>query len=230
MAKSKIIKELANREIEILTALTRAKVLLQNVGSAETLDWINYEISGYPFDTEVPEYRKIHGVIKGSYFEGSMMSHMKYSNVPLPLGKMSPEGKEELLTLSLREGIEALSSFLENNKTLYKSIPADFYPIIAAANGNLGMIIQQAVVELHMPKALNIFSVVANKLLDILLLLEKSFGILDELDIDISSKDAAEICEISRQITVIIYDNSVTIGDNNEIIDSEIASLIETKG
>ena len=54
------------------------------------------------------------------------------------------------------------------------------------------------------------------------------FGNLDELDIDVTSKGPEELQDISEKIILIIYhDQSVTIGDNNKIKDSTIASTIE---
>lgn len=49
------------------------------------------------------------------------------------------------------------------------------------------MVIQSAEIQLNMPQILNIFPKVENKLRDILRYLEKQFGNLDELDIDVDS-------------------------------------------
>lgn len=68
----------------------------------------------------------------------------------------------------------------------------------------------------------NALSVIENKLLDILLVLEKEFGSLDDLDIDISNKSKAELQDVATQITYIINDNSVIIGDGNKIKDLQI--------
>lgn len=74
----------------------------------------------------------------------------------------------------------------------------------------------------------NIFSVVENRLLDILILMEKEFGNLDELDIDVSSKTQEELETITDKMIFTIYnDNRVTIGNGNKIKDSDIASSLE---
>lgn len=233
MAKSKIIKELANGTIDTQTALKRAKVLLQELDNEDVLRWINYEIEGYATDLDVPEYRKIGGQLYGSYFKGSMMSHMKYTHVPLPLGKMPTESKQALLVTDITQGIETLKRMVTESeqsetKTLARGIPADFYPYIATCNNDPYMIITSASIELNMPQILNIFSKVESILLDILFYLEKQFGNLDELDIDTTTKNEDEIKEIIEHIQVIIYNNhSVSIGDNNKIKDSTISSIIE---
>ena len=68
----------------------------------------------------------------------------------------------------------------------------------------------------------NVLSVIENKLLDILMVLEKEFGSLDDLDIDISNKSETELQGFVKQISFIINDNSVTIGDGNKIKDLQI--------
>lgn len=93
----------------------------------------------------------------------------------------------------------------------------------------MGMVIQSAEIQLNMPQILNIFPKVENKLLDILRYLEKQFGNLDELDIDVNNKSEQELKEIVNHIYVLIYnDQSVTIGNDNEFNNSNIASSIKT--
>lgn len=233
MAKSQIIKDLANGNTDTQTALKRTKVLLQDLENDNLLAWVNYEIEGYPDDVGIPDYRVIDGQLYGSYFKGSMVSHIKYNHVPLSLGNMSDEIKEDILTVKITQGIEALKGIVEESERnrkggLIKPIPAEYYPYIAQANSDIGMIIVTASVELNMPKMLNIFPKVESKLLDILLYLEKQFGNLDDLDIDIKSKNEDELNNIINHIHVLIYnDESVTLGNDNKIKDSNIASLIK---
>ena len=68
MAKSKIIKDLANSSVDTITALKRTKVLVSAFNNAEISKWLDYEISGYPTDATLPSYRKVHGSLRGSYF------------------------------------------------------------------------------------------------------------------------------------------------------------------
>lgn len=233
MAKSKIIKDIANGTTDTQTALKRTKVLLQELNDSDLLQWINYEIEGYPDGAVLPQYRIIDGQLYGSYIKGSMAAHMKYSNVPIPLGKFPDEVKRKILTSEITQGISALKTILEDNKNndqggLMKPIPAEWYSQIALANNDPYMILSSAYVLLNMPEIMNIFPKVENKLLDILSYLENQFGNLDDLDIDIDSKSDEEIKAITNEIYVLIYnDKSITLGDNNKIKDAEIASSIK---
>lgn len=232
MPKSKIIKELANGTVDTLTALKRTKVLLSEFNNAELNKWISYEIIGYPEEVEIPDYRIVRGNLMGSYFKGSMASHMTWNHVSIPLGKMPKDLKDALLTVYFKEGVEALKQVAEkcdtSDKSMCKPVDADFFPAIAQYNNDPYMIITSASVEIANQCIHNVFSTVENRLLDVLLLLEKEFGILDELDIDIEAKTDEDKDKIIKQLQVIIFnDNSVSVGDGNKIKDSNIASSIE---
>lgn len=232
MAKSKIIKDLANGEVNTITALKRAKVLVSALNNAEISKWLDYEITGYPENATIPSYRKVQGILIGSYFKGSMASHMKWTNVSLPLGKMPNEIKEVLLRVEFQEGIESLKTLAENSQAagteISKTISADCFPTITRFNNDPYMMITSARVVVGEHIISNIFSVVENKLLDMLMILEKEFGCLDDLDIDTTTKSEEEIEAVNNRILVVVFnDNSVTIGDGNKIKETTIASEIK---
>ena len=228
MAKSQIIKDIANSSIDTVTALKRAKVLFSELGNKELLNWANNEIMGYSEDSSLPDYRKMKGNLIGSYFKGSMLTHMKWNSVSLPLGNMPDDLKESLLSVYIFNGIDGIKKLLEKDSesdegVIAKPIPADFFPAISHYNNDPFMMITSAQVEIGAHNLLNIISIVENRLLDALLVLEKEFGNLDELDIDTSGKSTSEIEEIANKISVLIYNNnSITIGDGNKIKDSSI--------
>ncbi len=76
---------------------------------------------------------------------------------------------------------------------------------------------------------MNIIPVVENLLLETFLLLEKEFGVLDDLDIDWDSKTKDEQKVIVEKIIIIFQDNSVSVGDGNKIKNSTVASNISNK-
>ena len=116
----------------------------------------------------------------------------------------------------------------DSRNQLGKTIPADLFSAIAAYNDDPYMIITSARVVIGEHIISNIFSVIENKLLDMLMILEKEFGCLDELDIDTTTKSKEEIEAINNRILVLVYnDNSVSIGDGNKIKGTTIASEIK---
>ena len=176
-------------------------------------------------------YRKVQGSLIGSYFKGSMARHMTWTNVSLPLGNMPDEIKEMLLRVEFQEGVESLKTLAAKSQAsgteIYKTIPADCFSTIAHFNNDPYMMITSARVVVGEYIISNIFSVIENKLLDMLMILEKEFGCLDELDIDTMAKSKEEIEAINNRILVLVFnDNSVTIGDGNKFKDTIIASDI----
>lgn len=225
MAKSKIIIDLANGLTDTFTSLKRAKILCASLNDVEILNWINYEISGYPNDVIPPDYRIVSGDLFGTYMRGLPSKYVTYTNVSIPLGSMPNEIREQLLKIEFRESINALKSTYEsskNGKNIVKNIPADLFPGIARFNNDPLMTIASAYVLFLPEKIDNVFSVVENKLLDILLLMEKEYGVLDELDIDLCKNDTSKNHSIINEIKLIIYDNSITIGNENKIKDLSI--------
>ena len=229
MAKSKIIKDLANGTIDTATALKRTKVLLSELNDSQLLHWVNCELTGYSDDEELPDYRVVYGQLVGSYFKGSMTRYMQWTNVSLPLGNMPEELQEALLSIRLSEGVSALQNlskqYESNDSNFGKVVPADLFPYIAKWNNDLGMIITSARVIAGKQCLDTVFSAVESRLLDVLLLLEREFGILDDLDIDTSSKSCDEMGKISEQLHQIIFnDYSISIGDGNKIKGTSILS------
>ena len=99
--------------------------------------------------------------------------------------------------------------------------------LVKRCNHDPYMVITSAKVVVGPQLIQDVFSTVESRLLDALIILEKEFGNLDELDIDISAKNPDELKAIIDKLIVIVYnDNSVSIGDDNRIKDSTIASSL----
>ena len=222
MAKSRIIKELANSEIDLKTALKRAKIILSDLEDDEITQWVTYEIAGYPDNDLLPAYRIIQGSLKGNYFLGAPTPRVQCSNSPLSTGDMPKEIRDALLNVYLLEGVEALKMLSDRQGDIGKSIPQEYCGLIQKYSKNplITIITANVIIDPHM--VVNVLSVIENKLLDILMVLEKEFGSLDDLDIDISNKSETELQGVVKQISFIINDNSVTIGDGNKIKDLQI--------
>ena len=225
MAKSKIIKEFVQSKVSVDVALRQLKVLLSNFEKQSLMDWVNYELQGYPRDYEyLPDYREHHGVLKGSFLNFSV----KATNVAIPLSnKMPGKMKEKFESVRFVQSISALYGMLkkqEGEKVNFgMQIPSDMLSYIQQYSNISMTCLLSASIDIGETVLYDIISSVENKVLDILLLLEKEFGCLDDLDIDISDKNTADIENIQNNIYMIIYDNHIEIGDNNTISKSTIS-------
>lgn len=223
MAKSQIIKDLANGKVDLHTSLKRTKVILQEIGNNDINDWINNEIEGYKNIEDIPEYRKVRGILRGSFIDGVL----NRCNVAIPLNNVDNDDVEALVVNSSKQSVYALQQAISSNHSFERKLT---HQECAYLSKKTGYGIYDAYAQTDSSAVMNILSQIENKLLDILMCLEKEFGNLDELDINIESKSENDLKRIVNYICVIINnDKSVTIGNNNEFNNSNIASSIKNE-
>lgn len=220
MAKSNIIKDLAKGIVDTETALKELKLLLLSFPNEKLLQWVNRELSGYSTDDVVPEYRRKAASLKGSF----VFYNTSYKNVGIPMSREMPdEVKETFEYVEVRHSIRSLREL--ENKEISFPISPNLYPYIMRYS-KIGMTgVLDAKLDMGITTVAEIISSVENKVLDAMLLLEKQFGCLDDLDIDLSGTAELKVNEIEKQLLVIIYnDNSISIGDRNKIAESQISN------
>lgn len=216
MPKSKIIKELANSTIDTATTLKRLKILLFEFDKPELNEWVNSELNGYKNTNSLPDYRVFQGQVYASFLVG----YMQYTNIALPLMELSDDERNYIRRCPFVQGISAICSFAEN-ESLKIVIPPELYPTLTGGT-NIDSIIE-AHVSVPPTAPQEIITAIETKILEILCLLEKEFGILDDLDLDFSSKSSKEIEAVSTKIINIInVDKSISIGDSNKIAKADI--------
>ena len=104
MGRSQIIRDLANGIIDATTALKRTKVLLHFLNKDDNvIKWIKSELEGYGDTDEVPYYRTWDGQLRGTYICGTAYSNIRGKNQPLPVGNLSKEIRERILSINIRD-------------------------------------------------------------------------------------------------------------------------------
>ena len=218
MAKSNIIKNFINSNMDINTALQNLMAILYCLEDENLINWANKELSGYDSINELPEYRKLKGRVMASYIVGNM----KYSNAPFIISHLDDDIQENLININLYSSISTLEEMKNKGESrIGKPIPPEFY-ILLQENTNAHII--EASVNTDLSSINDVISKVRGKILKTLLFLEKEFGNLDELDIDISIKNKEELKNIVQHIHFNLYDNSIKIGDGNKIKGSNITT------
>ncbi|HII4509139.1 hypothetical protein CYK62_11120 [Clostridium perfringens] len=217
MARSKLIRDFITSQMDIDTALQNLIAILYCLDNEVLINWAKKELEGYDSSDELPNYRKLKGRVMASFLVGSA----QYSKRQFGISHLDEEFKDKLLKLNIYSSISTLIGILDKDVTIGKSIEPEIYPLLQS---NSNAYITNASVDADMCKINDIISKVKTRILETLLLLEKEFGNLDELDIDISIKSEKELESIIRNIQVTLYDNSISIGDNNKIKNSDIVT------
>jgi hypothetical protein len=99
-----LIDALSTSTCSVEDALIKAQVLAHGLGDQEMTAWVKAELSGYPYGTDVPDYRiqllTVIGTIgNGVYF---------YKNQTLPLSGLTPEQRDDLIEQRVRQGVGAV--------------------------------------------------------------------------------------------------------------------------
>ena len=220
MAKSRIIKELANNEISIEVALSRMLIIASDIGNEALAKWAVKELNGYDNDDAIPEYR----IAKHYQFLYSGINgRFQVKNAPLPFDSLIGKEDPSIFYMPIRDGIATIQDFLTNhpNENYGRDLTwaADMvYRLTGIQCASLRQVVP-------INSFTNLINNLKTALIKVLIELDKSFGSLDDLDIDTSIKTQAEIQQINQIINNMIYiDKSVVIGDKNEIDGSILGS------
>ena len=214
MAKSKILKELANNQVSIEVALSRLLIIATDIGNIELFEWANNELNGYENFNELPEYRKINApLIRYTGINGSF----KVTNQPMPLTWFTQKTRDSLNPVGIFECIATIESIL-NEKEIQPRV-RDLTFLAGEIHDRMSVScfkISQVIDGSYYREILN---KIRGKLLNIFIELDRAFGNLDDLDVD--SSDEGKVAQINQKIIALI-DKSIKIGDGNQIEKSKI--------
>lgn len=218
MAKSKIIKELSNNSITLDVALNRLFVIASDIGNDELQQWAECELHGYREKSKLPEYR----YAKNSFFKYSGINGgFKVTNAPLPLLEIMKIKDPTEFYIPISDGISTIEGFVNSPK--HSEVGRD---VTWAA----GMVYRMSGIQcysINQIVPISIFEGILNSvkmlLLKIFIKLDKTYGCLDDLDVDTNGISEEEIAETNTVINKYIYvDNSISIGDKNRIEGTEV--------
>nr|WP_308743154.1 hypothetical protein [uncultured Anaerocolumna sp.] len=218
MAKSKIIKELANNEISLEVAINRLLIIASDINNKELSQWAEQELNGYTSEDTIPAYR----IVKNTMFRYSGINgRMKATNVPLPLKELLKGHDEDIFDMNIYDGIKTIEGFINSDTDVQYGRDLTWAAsMVYRMTGIQCYSITQTVPENALENTVN---TVKTLLLKVLIQLDKSYGCMDDLDIDITNKTPEEVTKLNTIINNYIFnDNSIKIGDKNKIKDTDI--------
>lgn len=208
MAKSQIIKDIALDNISLESALHRLLVITYSLRNEELHLWIESELNGYSEESTIPNYRKnVSYMIRYTGFN----ANTQVTNQPLSESFFSKEKREVLENRVIRDGINTVEEILRNDREPSYNLIECAGMVSKNSNGYIKCIRLEQV--LSRTNFSELISNVKFRIIEILLDLEQEFGILDNLDINISDKTEDELSKVNAEITRKIYFD----GNNEEI-------------
>ena len=195
-------------------------IICDDLDYKELFSWAEKELNGYFGEESVPEYRNIGmGQILYSGLKGSMVSHLKLTNQPFPIQWMPSKFMDYVCNNYERSTI---ANIVERAKTT-STYSVDLTSL--AGFIQVGIAFTSITQKFDSSSYAEIVNKLSNILLKIFMKLDKEYGNLDELDIDVSGKEKAQIISFEKQLIVEIGEiNFISIGDGNTIKNSNIGA------
>lgn len=218
MAKSKIIKELANKEISLEVAFNRLLIIASDIENEELINWATNELNGYSNNSQIPTYRKS-GL--GQIIYSGINGNFQVKSQPLPNGALDKDIMEKLKNFTFSQDISSIEQFsLDNNDN---GVGKDLTALAPIVYHNTEIQCISIYMKYTKETFIKILSAIRTKLLKVFIELDKNLGNLDDLDINTNEK---KLKALNDKLNVIIYeDNSVTIGDSNKLKNSFFQKL-----
>ena len=215
MAKSKIIKELVSGEATLEKVLCRIMVIASDLDNEELMVWAESELQGYKYD-DVPSYRKtrttsfVYSGINGSFqIKNNVFPHIHIIKKHIP----------DAFDISICDGISTIEDYVKSENSPIR----DFTYLNGIIQKETGISCANLSQRIPLNFLQNILNRTKTIALKILLKLEKVYGCLDDMDIDITDVDMEEVEKTNTIINNYIFeDKSINIGDGNKINNTDV--------
>lgn len=220
MAKSKIIKELANNQISMEVALQRLLIIASDLDNEELSAWAEAELRGYSQTDTLPEYRNIQSI---HFIYSGINGSFKVTNCPFTFTSVLEDILSDIYNVPIMDSVSSLQNFVDNpDKQSYRR---DFSMLNGLVLQRTGIQCTSIYQTVPLNFLQNILSQIKTILMNIFLKLDKEYGCLDNLDVDTTAKTPDEVDAINKVVNNYIFiDNSVNVGDRNKLKGSGIFS------
>lgn len=205
MAKSKIIKDLISEKISLSQVLDRMIVIAMELEDESLLQWVKREKEGYSKEDEIPEYRIGALEVIGTYQMVGLGNLITYNNQPLPTMGVPEEVRDTIDKHRFRGGISNILESIESinsGQTVGYTIPPELYYMFKKGTNIMNIVSATYVIDKL--TLTNIVSFTKTRMIEVLTMLEKNFGCIDDLDIDINNYDSNEINKLREELVKII--------------------------
>lgn len=214
---------LISDEPNLGSALLKLRLLATRLGSDILGDWVKHEMSGYPKDVDLPEYRVIGVSFKGT-FSGAFNSGI--DNAPIPTALVEKHAGEHWTNHRVREGIAAIDDLVKGAQES-GSLGLDCSNLILLLQGKIyedyacndirGTISRSSLVQIQ--------NEVKSRALELTIELEKAIPAAAEIVLGPESTENIDEGEVSKIINQTIYGNYTEISNSGDGANIEVKAI-----
>lgn len=188
MPKSQIIKDIVENRVPLEQSLNRLYILAADVKNTQLAEWAQKELNGYAVSDTLPEYRRM----KCFHFKYSGLNGgFQVTKIPLPTDFLKVETLEKYSKISMYDGIRYIEELSNSNKPAVRNLTFLAGEVAERTDDMVSCISIYQEIPQSIPQG--ICATVKNKMIIALLELEKRYGDLDPLGIDISERSKIQV-------------------------------------
>ncbi len=200
MPKSQIIKDVVESSVSLDQSLTRLYVIANDLNNTQLAQWATQELNGYRKDAAVPEYRKTRCF---SLHYSGINGRFQVTNTPLPKVWLSSEIAEFVSNVMILDGIRSVEGFASSEQGAMKYRPELAGDVSAATQGEVTCSSITQTIPASIFQA--VCTEVKLRIISALTELEKEYGCLDDLGIDISDRNPKQIQAKNDKLNQIVF-------------------------
>lgn len=214
---------LISDEPNLGSVLLKLRLLAARLGSDILGDWVKHEMSGYPKDVELPDYRVVGVSFKGT-FSGPFNSGI--NNAPIPTALVEKLAGEHWTNHRVREGIAAIDDLVRSAQES-GSLGLDCSNLILLLQGKIyenyacndvrGTISRSSLVQIQ--------NEVKSRALELTIELEKAVPAAAEIILGPQSSDNFDNKQVSKIINQTIYGNYTEISNSGDGANIEVIAI-----
>ena len=229
---------LISDEPNLGSVLLKLRLLAARLGSDILGEWVKHEMSGYPKDMELPDYRIVTVSYKGS-FSGSFNSTI--NNAPIPTWIVEKHAGEHWVNHRVREGVATIDDLVKSCQKS-GSLGIDSSNLILMLQGKIyeGYSCNAIKGSISRSSLVQIQNEVKNRVLELTIELEKSIPAATEIVLSPNKDSNIDEQEVSRITNQTIYGNYTAINNsgaaaqiavnNTQGNSEELATTLENAG
>jgi len=208
MPKSQIIKDIVEDNVSLEKSLTRLYVIVKDVNNKQLAQWIENELNGYKETDDVPEYRRANcSLLQYSGINGSF----QVTNVPLPEGWVRSDFMDSIVKTIIRDGIHHVEILASSENGAARDLTQLAGEVGAATHGEVSCTSIRQLIPSYIYQ--RICAEVKTKMITALMGLEKTYGNLDTLGIDISDKKQIQVDSANADLNRAVFNINVPSPD-----------------
>ena len=203
--------------------LLKLRLLAARLGSDILSDWVKHEMSGYPNDVDLPDYRVIGVSFKGT-FSGAFGSGI--NNAPIPTALVEQHAGEHWSNHRVKQGIAAIDDLVKSAQES-GSLGLDCSNLILLLQGKIyedyacndirGSISRSSLVQIQ--------NEVKSRALELTIKLEKSVPAAAEIVLVPEGTENIDEGEVSKIINQTIYGNYTEISNSGDNAHIEVKAI-----